>query len=855
MGTTSYTVAGSYTWTCPTGVTTVTVEAWGGGGSGASSGLSHGGGSGGDYAKLNSFTTVPTTGYTVVVGGANADSYFDTGSLINAMGGQTPALIGLNNPSVGDVIYTGGLSGASAGKGSVGGGGGGSGAGTASNGNNGSPNSGSAGGAGGTAVTGGGAGGAGGTVTTSPNGVAGSAPAGAGGGGASGGAGGTGASGQVIITWGSSNAFTHDPVGSLTARGVQVNRTTGIITTNTGKLSANGLGNGTQVGSFTYSPSGGVGQVTAPHGGSPRVGGTFNVGGAKRSTSPTNSDHVRVGGAFSSVGGGVGSVASPANSNNVQVGVAFNSGGGRLGHTLTNGFGGDSGSDAFQGEGEGSGGSSGGGNTDTGFPTTSSTWTPCCLLPDKESALCCNCTSFTWQWWEITEIDQFTDAFCSVEFPSPYVLTLTNGCGLNNSSALRYLGPSPAIGAYNPRQGHCNWMSWPYVWEQYGGGGDPYYFGHGNPPTSDFYGCCYLLPNIPPTDCEKRMGWQMGCQPATSSVYIPPQYAWVSPDCVECDSGLFLGPDNAIEMSLEDCEAFYGVGNCHCSGEEVIQQFATEELCQSYGCTSCTQIITVEHQYTPPFPALWFLAWFGPCGCGGPVYISTTSDHPLYGFYQPTSGLDNQDQCGNYYYQHWGALDATGPFDCTSGGRFTLLNFVQTNIALEGAPCSENPCNIGTNVMMGHDPVCAAACNGYNFADCHAGCTTHGIYATVAPMESMKELPYTQWIVNDTNGNLLCCPSSDTSASLPPDAGDTTSVFSMTDFSPPKMRFKYAQFGGDFEQVDEGVWLMNYPPLQFEMVKRGSDYFVNDVKLEVICDDPLIGECVINKKLLEVTFV
>lgn len=651
------------------------------------------------------------------------------------------------------------------------------------------------------------------------------------------------------------------PTGQLLANGIALQRTGGTFLPS-GSLSANGLSDTSSTGgssSYTYSPSGGVGSVTAPHGGSPYVTGTVvNTGGGKKSTSPANSNHVRVGGTFNSVGGGVGAVQSPDGGHPVG-GVAF-AGSGRLGHTLTNGFGGDSGSDAEQGDGEGSGG----GGTDTGFPTTSTTWTPCCLLPDKTKALCCNCTSYTWQWWEITEVDQFSDGACTGEDlnGNPFTVHPTGRCAKNTSSVLRILGPSPGEfgtgGAYNPQQGYCNWMSWPYVWDMYGGGGDPYYNGHGNPPTSDFMGLCYLVPfgGVGGDGTEHRVGWTMGCQAATSSVYVPPLIEYTSPDCVECIDGLWSDADHMIEWgSLEDCEAANGIGNCVCSiGEEPIY-FGTEQDCIAYGCTSCQPVIVQEHTYTPPFPALWYLAWFGPCGCAGPVYVCTTSDHPLYGFYQPTSGLDNKDQCGNYYYQHWGALDATGPFDCTSGGKFTLLNFIQTNVALDTAPCSQNPCNIGTNVFMGCDPVCAAACNGYNFADCHACCGTNGIYATVEPMQSLKELPYSTWTVNDTNGNMLCCPSSATSGTLPPDAGTQQDIYSIADFSTPKMRFRYAQFGGDMEQVADDVWMMTYPPLKFEMKKIGSDYFVNGEKLEVICDDPLIAEGKINKKLLEVTFV
>ena len=77
FGQTSSTFTTTGTWTCPAGVTSVTVECWGGGG-GASQGLGGGtargggGGGGGSYAKTNSITVTPgvTYSYTVGTGGA-----------------------------------------------------------------------------------------------------------------------------------------------------------------------------------------------------------------------------------------------------------------------------------------------------------------------------------------------------------------------------------------------------------------------------------------------------------------------------------------------------------------------------------------------------------------------------------------------------------------------------------------------------------------------------------------------------------------------------------------------------------------------------------------------------------------
>lgn len=60
------------TWTCPAGVTSIQVEAWGAGGGGGGStntaGRSGGGGGGGSYVKNGSVTVTPGTTYTVKIG-------------------------------------------------------------------------------------------------------------------------------------------------------------------------------------------------------------------------------------------------------------------------------------------------------------------------------------------------------------------------------------------------------------------------------------------------------------------------------------------------------------------------------------------------------------------------------------------------------------------------------------------------------------------------------------------------------------------------------------------------------------------------------------------------------------------
>ena len=154
--TTVFTTSG--TWLCPTGVTRVTVEAWGGGGRGASSsgaGDGYGGGGGGAYAKSD-ISVTPGILYTVVVatGGEYAlsttnggSSYFINSTTILAVGGangvddiRTGALGGTAADCIGDLRYSGGNGGTGlqgTGGGSKGySGAGGGGAGSSSNGNN-----------------------------------------------------------------------------------------------------------------------------------------------------------------------------------------------------------------------------------------------------------------------------------------------------------------------------------------------------------------------------------------------------------------------------------------------------------------------------------------------------------------------------------------------------------------------------------------------------------------------------------------------------------------------------------------------------------------------------------------------
>ncbi|MBS1634476.1 MAG: PKD domain-containing protein [Bacteroidetes bacterium] len=214
-----YTTAGTYTWSCPSGITTLTVECWGGGGGGGgvatTSGAASGGGAGGAYA-LNIISVTPGTSYIIVVGaggtggantggngGAGGNSSFNNTTVL-AVGGTggtgattlvgAAGATGSSSGSIGSSIFAGG-NGAAGTVSSIGGGGGG-GAGNTANGGN---ASGSTAGTGGT--TGGGAG---------ATGVSNAVPAAAtapGGGGAgtrrttTNRAGGAGGAGKVVLTY------------------------------------------------------------------------------------------------------------------------------------------------------------------------------------------------------------------------------------------------------------------------------------------------------------------------------------------------------------------------------------------------------------------------------------------------------------------------------------------------------------------------------------------------------------------------------------------------------------------------------------------------------------------------------
>lgn len=85
----AYTTAGTYSWVCPAGVTSVSVVCVGGGGSYGN------GGAGGGLGYKNNITVVPGNSYTVVVGAggvsdqSGGDSYFINASTVKGGGAQS----------------------------------------------------------------------------------------------------------------------------------------------------------------------------------------------------------------------------------------------------------------------------------------------------------------------------------------------------------------------------------------------------------------------------------------------------------------------------------------------------------------------------------------------------------------------------------------------------------------------------------------------------------------------------------------------------------------------------------------------------------------------------------------------
>jgi len=202
----TFSTPGTYTFTVPAGVTSITVQAWGAGGGGSNPDDKAGGG--GAFAGNNSLTVISGGTYTIKVGvGAGAgtgddgeDSSF--GSIVIAKGGKGGANSGtggLASASIGAIKFNEGDGGSSTNNGGAGGGGaaGTSGVGAAGAGTN--NGNGATGGAGGN--IGGGNGGNGGNNNAS--GSNGSFPGGGGGekGESSSGSSGGGGNGQVIVSW------------------------------------------------------------------------------------------------------------------------------------------------------------------------------------------------------------------------------------------------------------------------------------------------------------------------------------------------------------------------------------------------------------------------------------------------------------------------------------------------------------------------------------------------------------------------------------------------------------------------------------------------------------------------------
>ena len=101
-GVADYGTPGSYVWTCPNDVTSVTVSCTGGGGNG---GEARGGGGGGYGSKVVSVT--PGVEYTVEVGAAAGNSYFNSLATVAGYGGAHGADGGAGGIGVGTTTASG----------------------------------------------------------------------------------------------------------------------------------------------------------------------------------------------------------------------------------------------------------------------------------------------------------------------------------------------------------------------------------------------------------------------------------------------------------------------------------------------------------------------------------------------------------------------------------------------------------------------------------------------------------------------------------------------------------------------------------------------------------------------------
>lgn len=200
--------SGSGTFTVPCGVTSITVQVWGGGGGGASDGTNNAtaggaGGSGGYVSRTIAVTPGNTFTYTVGAGGAAASAGANS-TFVNGTGPATNMIAGGGGAGIAEA---------------GGGGAGGSASGGATNtsGTAGANSSGTTGGTGGTNVAAGsGAGGAGGA--NGVNGTVGNAPGGGGGGSGNrsggGNVGGAGGAGRITISFAVTSAGTNQTLAA-----------------------------------------------------------------------------------------------------------------------------------------------------------------------------------------------------------------------------------------------------------------------------------------------------------------------------------------------------------------------------------------------------------------------------------------------------------------------------------------------------------------------------------------------------------------------------------------------------------------------------------------------------------------
>ncbi|GAB1451512.1 hypothetical protein MASR2M47_15680 [Draconibacterium sp.] len=257
-GSQDFDTPGTYTFTIPPGVTSISVEAWGSG-AGGNNNTNRGGG-GGAYAGNYTLSVTAGTTYTVTVGAGAAVGTGDNGqassfgSVIIAAG-AVGANGGTIAASTGSVRRAGGNGGSSSGNGGAGGGGSAGGGGNGGNGGGTSNNTGGVGGTAGSAGSGtaGATGGAGGNRNN--NGDNGNYPGGGGGErGESGTSSGGGGDGRVILNWNIADDFCYGYGYAVYAQSNVTNATNALypqdnsgaqITSNNGYLDIDLTGGGT----------------------------------------------------------------------------------------------------------------------------------------------------------------------------------------------------------------------------------------------------------------------------------------------------------------------------------------------------------------------------------------------------------------------------------------------------------------------------------------------------------------------------------------------------------------------------------------------------------------------------------